>query len=228
MRRYKPGNSCCGLIGFDENIWVNVVSCFPGMSPIINLASDVSQLTRCKLVFGGNINSCSNAVRFSFGDWPAVATYVAGGGRLWINAEHSGDFISVGNPAHEIIKCLQDMANLNSFLSAIGSTLSYVGNDYIINIGCTVSDVGDANIADSISFSADRFGEVTGGTTVIISTNPRYTNDVSFVGSPRSIVVVEKVGNGFVFLCGDSNWPNCSGNCTFVQRLLNYADADII
>jgi hypothetical protein len=200
------------------------------MSPLVNLASDLSRIAECKIVFGGNENSCGNAMRFASGDWPALKTYIQNGGRLYLVGEHSGDFPA----AHESFKCLQDMTNLNNFLSSIGSTIAYVGGPYIMNndpglSDTTPADPGDANIAQGgITFMTNWFGHISGGTSVWKANTPYYQDDRSAVGSAKTIVAVEKIGSGFVFVAGDSNMFSLTNNCDFTKRLWQYDDSQII
>lgn len=207
----------CPTIGFDQSAWSVITACCNN-STIINIASDVSRLAECRIVFGGNLGTCGNAIRFSSGDWPAIKTYIEGGGRLFIAAEHNNG-------------CLGDAANLNSFLAAVGSSMSYAGGDYqqsfpSPNLTCSEMDAGSANIAQGLSprLRSNRFGEITGGTSVWVA-DSSYTTGVG-----KTIVAVEALGSGFLFLIGDSNHHYlCGSGChEFFRRLWEYDDADII
>src|SRR4029434_10805346 len=94
MQRFDPGCCCCPTIGFDESAWSFVTSCCSGMSPIINLASERSRLSECKVVFGGNNGTCGNAIRFSSGNWSTIKSYLENGGRMFIAGEHCGNHTS--------------------------------------------------------------------------------------------------------------------------------------
>lgn len=209
---------CCPVVGFDDVILWSRWFCCDGQTRLTNLLADVTQLTQCKVVFGGNYDSCGQAVRFAVGDWPTVKAYVVGGGRLWITAEW-------GNPTvmgHGLPLCFQDAAKttLNSFLSSMGSTITYVGGDYVTGV---FSDPGTANIAQGLSITSSLFGEITGGTSVWLS-------PAGAEGTGKAIVAVEKIGNGFLFVSGDSNLglDNSTNFCDFVKRLWTYEDAAII
>ena len=229
---------CCPTLGYDLFVWSTVLghspsACCSGTVSLSNLVFDITQISSCRVVFSGNSDTCFKAINFAAGDWPAVKTYVENGGRLYIVAEHSGDYVSPGNPPHETTGCLVDMAGLNSFMAAMGSTMRYAGGDYVLTTdttdGTTLADPGDANIAQGVTFNTNRFGEITGGTSVWKGTTVYYTDDRTVVGSEKVIVAVEKIGNGFIFLCGDSNMINLTPNyCDFIKRLWEYDDASII
>ena len=199
-------NCCCGTIGFDETAW-GVTSCFPSSAVIINLASDISRISECRLVFAGNKATCAQAVRFASGDWPAVKSYIEDGGRLWLQAEYQG--------------CMTDVANLASFLSALGSAITWLGGSHDSNCATDGSRdciAGAANIAQGVTFRMALTAELSGGTNVWQSP------------SGRNMVQVEQLGSGFLFVSGDSNLFDGCGydNCSFAQRLLNYADDQIL
>lgn len=205
----------CPTIGFDESSWSGVVACCSGMSPLINLAGDVSRLVECRVVFCGNNGSCGDAVRFTPGDWPVVRSYIEGGGRLWMQAEFTP----------EIGTCLQDEATLTAFLAAMGSSLEYGGGAHDNNCasdGTRDSIVGVAGIAadapQPTPFRMAATAEITGGVNVWKS--PNGTN----------MVQVEQLGSGFLFLTGDSNLSGGCGydNCAFFKRLWEFDDGDII
>ena len=75
MKQFNPGCGCgcCHDIGFDTSAWSPVVACCSGMSPVINIASDVSKLTGRKIVFAGyRPGLCGlDAINFASADWPA-------------------------------------------------------------------------------------------------------------------------------------------------------------
>jgi hypothetical protein len=202
------GNACCGVIGYDEGVWAVSESCFPNNDIVVNLKLDISNISQCSLVFAGNRNSCGNAVRFPSGQWPAIQTYLQNGGRMWMQAEFFG--------------CLADAANLASFLAAIGSSLSWGGtvdeSGTLCDSATNTCTPGAANIAQGTTLKIARASRIDGGTSVWIS------------DAGNVVVAVEQIGSGFFFLSGDSNITDgCAyNNCPFLQRLLNYADDDII
>lgn len=213
------GNLClegCGCkvkIGFDESTWSMIAGC-GDIDPITNLKLNISPISECKVVFCGNPgNTCGNAVRFLGGDWAAVKTYIENGGRVWMNAEYNG--------------CLADPTFLADFLAAIGSTISWVGGSF--DGSCAMDGTrdctpGTANIAQGLAspFRMAATGVLSGGTNVFLAP------------SGQQMVQVEQLGDGFFFLCGDSNVAGSGGvcdysdNCTFFRRLWEYADGDII
>lgn len=205
---HNPCCCPCPTIGFDEAAWPGLVGCCAGMAPIINLKTNVARLGECRVVFGGNDNSCSSAVRFSSGDWPAVKTYIEQGGRLWINAEY-------GSPCG---LCLADSNKLASFLTALGSSMSWLNSCDNPEAGACVDCVaGDANIASGATLKKATSANISGGTPVWKS------------ASENTVVAVEQLGDGFLFLSGDSNLQNvCTGFCDFFTRVWEYEGADII
>ncbi len=210
---------CCQAIGFDEAEWPGVMGCLPGKSSIINLKTNISRITECAVVFAGNNGTCANAVRFNSSDWPAIRQWIQGGGRLFIAGEHSGEKIGT-------FRCLSDMANYNAFLTAMGSTLFYIGLDYDDGFPlCSANyySPGLANIAQGIGFPGERFGAMAGGTTVWLG-----PAGGSLSGAGIACVVAEKIGSGFLFASGDSNHQFCPGYCDFYDRLLNQATANVL
>lgn len=204
-------DTCCCVtekIGYDSlSPWLIHGQCFEGYDAVTSLAANVSAISECKVVFSGNNNDCGNAVRFSAVDWPAVKAYIQGGGRLWLQAEFKG--------------CLQDPAKLADFLAALGSSMAWGdtlepnsgGNCNPLTNTCTP---GAANIAQGTVLRIAAASKIDGGTSVWVRDNP--------------IVAAEKLGNGFLFLTGDSNITSGCGynNCVFLQRLATYADGDIL
>lgn len=208
------GCDCVPTVGFDQSVWPGVSAC-GGITVLTNMSTtNIGSLAQCKIIFAGNPgDACGPAIRFISTDWPAVKTYIENGGRLWISAEYEG--------------CLNDPTNLASFLTAMGSSLSNLGGVY--DGSCTVDGSRDctpgvANIAQGLSspFRMAATGELSGGTNVFLSP------------SGQEMVQVEQLGDGFLFLCGDSNVVmgnhgcDYSGNCEFLRRLWEYADGDII
>src|SRR4051812_37623127 len=98
---------CCGKIGFDFEV-VAIEDCFNPEQIVNNLATiNASKIEDCQVIFGGNFDTCFNAIRFPEALWPVLFDWVRGGGRLYLGGEHSGDFISDDNPKHEHGKCLK-------------------------------------------------------------------------------------------------------------------------
>jgi hypothetical protein len=194
------------------------------MSPIINLASNISRLSECRVVFGGNNRQCGNAIRFASADWSEIRSYVQNGGRLFLNGEHSGNHPATGTA----FKCLQDKDNLNDFLSFLGSSIRYIGFDYNAtgpNCSATYYSPGDAAIAQGINFTGERFGELSGGTSLWIG--PAGTGGTGS-GAGKVAAAIEQIGDGFLVVCGDSDQGTCEGACNFLRRLWEYADDQIL
>lgn len=207
---------CCGgcdgkTYGFDEGKWQGVVDCYDGFTDnydyIENLKDDIDQIDNCCVVFMGNYNTCSNAIRFPEAQWAKIKEWVEAGGRLWINAEYGG--------------CLKDAGELSSFLEYLGVDLQWVGSAY--DCGCREDFMlpGEANIARYI-FDAQMgcTAEISGFSVVFYA--PVHTD--------IPVVCVDSLNEGFVFLCGDSNfWAGCDyDNCTILERLFTYKDIHIL
>lgn len=216
---FMPGCPCCGIkVGFDGlSNAMPVASCYPTATLLQNLRLDVTRLPECKVVFAGFETQCAcpagsdvaNGIRFSSGDWPAVADYIDNGGRLVLLL--NDDY------------CTLDEANVASFLTAMGSTMSYSGGQFSCAT-CTAMSAGSANIASGISTSYRGAGEInvgTGGTSMWL------------MSGGEVLAAVEQIGSGFLFLCGDYEGfaGFCFGGvfaCDFIERLIEYGDSDII
>jgi hypothetical protein len=211
---------CCRTIGFDSE--ASFLECFPDFSVFTNIKDDVAKLSGLKLVLAGyqTDGTCETqvSVRFNSTDYEAVKDWIESGGRLVVFSEFE--------------TCMQDSATLTTFLGALGSTMSWVGT--LVDGGChdlsaspprdRRCTAGDANIAQGLNgdIYMAAAGEISGGTSIFFSP------------SGTLIFAVEKLGNGFLFFCGDSSMQpdNCDGlhesNCEFFGRLYDYADGDII
>lgn len=201
---------CCGeAIGFDQAAWTIGHGCFPDRQLFGFLKDSPDQLTNCKVLFAGLDGVCGNAVKFAAGDWPKVHDYITSGGRMWLQSEYSG--------------CLGDAANLAAFLSAIGSTMTWGATVDTSGDACNATTgiclPGTANIAQGgVRITIARASKINGGTSVWISQ------------AGNVVVAVEKIGDGFLFLTGDSNITSGCGyaNCEFLKRLASYEDGQII
>lgn len=211
---------CCQTIGFDSAAYFS--ECFPGFSVVTNISQNVAKLSGLKLVFAGynTTNACETAVsvRFPINDYTAVKAWIELGGRLVLFSEFEN--------------CLQDSAELTTFLGVLGSTMSWVGG--VVDAQChdlsaspprdRRCTAGAANIAQGLNgdIYMAASAEISGGTSVFFSS------------SGKLIFAVEQLGNGFLFLCGDASMRpnNCGGlhesNCEFFGRLYDYADGDIL
>lgn len=207
---FIPGCQACNCvtIGFDNLANWAITSCYTGHTFQANLYANVSLISPLRLVFCRFTTSVFDNP-FNSADWSAVASWVSGGGRLFLGGDYSGSTM--------------DYTTANNFLSAIGSSMSVVsGNVPTANCASGVT-AGTANIAAGLSTfpGVTTYTSVSGGTDV-------------FLGPVASeiILAVEAVGNGFVFASGDwTPWIFNSGgcdSCEFSLRLLDYADGDII
>ena len=226
---------CCkAKIGYDGSTW-GLESLLPAgdsdPTAVENLSSDVSRLGECKIVFAGNYNICGQAVRFADAQWPALKAYVEGGGRLYMVAEHSGEY-PIGPPGTTSFICHTDLTRTRDFLSFMGSSLDLDGKLWS---DLAVMVAGAANIATGqgsvFNMRVGAFSAVSGGTSVFTSSGGGGgDND----GAGLTVVAVEQIGSGFIFLSGDSNtWSetlsiNPFGAKTWTRRLWEYADADVI
>jgi hypothetical protein len=200
---------CCPVIGFDLGFaWPSVMSCGTGMAAIINLAADVSRIGECRIVFCGFQSTFqSTAIHFAEADWPAVADYIAAGGRVWLNTENR--------------LALSDLTTVTNFLSALGSGMSVVLDT--LDGGCDTSAplvAGAAAIAAGVALYDGLTSRVSGGTSVW---KDRTTGT-------HPVVSAEQIGSGFLFVSGDSNnYFVCSGNhCEFTRRLWQYRNDQIL
>lgn len=218
--KFSGGSCCCReKIGFDEASWSWVTNTLSDAPVVTNLVASITEIDNCRLVFGGNNFTCGNAVRFPSGSWAKIKTWINSGGRLYIAAEHSGE-------KSGLLKCLQDMPNLNSFLTTIGSTIQYVGEDYngsTPSISATYYSSGAASIASGISFSGGRFGEISGGTTLWLG-----PDGAPISGLGKTAAAIQKLGSGFVIVIGDSDVGALPGYANFLDRWYNWATGDIL
>jgi hypothetical protein len=242
---------CCGRVGFDQTKWPGVVSCLgTDKTYIENLASDISRISDCDLVFCGNSSICGNAVRWPLITWEIVYNWLFQGGRMYMQAEHSGNYDPEGedkplppdfqSPRGMHFKCLQDMEQLNNFLLALNVNLTYAGGDYCTfpydpATGCAemTPNVGIANACQH-RFPSDRFGEIQGGDEVW-GGESIWTDDFGKANPEkrghRAVVCVYQVGDGFFFLSGDSDpWNFCPAIllCDFTEKLLTLPNNQVI
>jgi hypothetical protein len=125
---------------------------------------------------------------------------------------------------------MQDPTTVANFLSALGSSIVYgddtdtSGNSCDLNTGlCTP---GNANVAADLGagYHVALTATLSGGTSVWRT------------GNGNVAVAVEQIGAGFLFVSGDSNYTECDlgppiggySNCSFLKRLYDYGDEDII
>ena len=224
--RFSP-QCCCPIvgeyIGFDLDVW-SITSCYtPGQTVVANVAGDITLLRSCKLVFAGLEVECGSAINFAESDWPTVKSWIEAGGRLCLVVEHNA-----GTPP-----CLADESTVDAFLVAMGSSIVYEGSYSALSCGGQPLYPQPTPVANiSVGLSNVGFAQaakITGGTSMF-----------SEAGVPtwRPVMRVEALGDGFLFVSGDSNmfglcytydylsdpWHNCE----LIRRLYEYADEDII
>lgn len=218
---------CCNAIGFDEGSWSYVTTCFPDVPIRTQLITNIADINSCKLIFIGNNVTCGEAIRFTAGDSITLADWVKAGGRLFISGEHSGNHPASGTS----FKCLQDMSDLNDFLSnpfILGSTIQYTGFDYNASTpSCSAGyyTPGTAAIAAGLTFPGARFGEITGGTSLWLG--PAGTGGTGS-GAGKIAAAIERIGDGFVVVSGDSDHSCALGTCDFLTRYYEWDTANII
>lgn len=212
--RFDFCQKCCGgcdsnTIGFDETAWPGLVDCYTDVTVIENLKDDINKLQDCCVVFMGNNNQCSDSIRFPSNQWNDIKEWVEAGGRLWINAEYGGPF-----------PCLKDPETLAAFLGTLGVDLGWEDGQY--DCGCREDFMlpGEAGIAFFL------INQQMGCTAEISGFKTAFYSPVAQV----PMICVDQLGDGFVFLCGDSNiWGGCDyDNCNLANRILNRPDSQII
>jgi hypothetical protein len=172
---FFPGcRCCCPTLGFDRAA-SPVTQCWDCEIIIQNLASDVSRLGECKIVFAGLTGSCDNAIWFDMADWGAVKSYIEGGGRFVLSLDYT-------DPVPPL-NCLKDIATVNSFLAALGSTIQCLGGQYS---SFSNAIAGDANIAQGLTPAMSLTPELSGGRTVFLEPSGN-----------RPMYQVEKLGTVF-------------------------------
>ena len=215
----KTGNA----VGFDGRTW-SISTCLPGIEMVPNLISDISLIENCRLVFCGMRAGLSQyAINFSPEHYQFIRNWIHGGGRLWLCTEYQSYLeyhVEFGSQIHKV----------SNFLAGVGSTMTYGGGDYDGSFHNAVPGV--ANISQGLTFLMADTAKINGGTSVWRTTN-----------TPVTMVAVEQIGNGFLFLCGDGNVLGDMSNAdnstsgdqgdpvpstTFVNRLYSYANQDII
>jgi hypothetical protein len=225
-------SGCCARVGFDEQPWDYLASHFlaQGVEYITNIAGNVSAKldSSISMLFAGNHDFCGNAIRFPGSEWLEIKAWLEAGGKMVICSEHSGNAPDNGLP----LKCLQDMVQLNIFLSGMGTSLSYIGDD--CNGGFPDSGFyipGSAKVAQGVTdFGGARFGELAGGTTVFTgyAGGPDGPQVGWKNGLGRVAVVADPVGDGFIFLTGDSNLGLVANSGSFFRKVFDTPKEDML
>jgi len=217
-------DACCGKLGFDEFSWTWLDPSFKnqGIEYVPSIAGHVTELIdSVSMICAGNLGTCGDAIRFDTPEWPPLKTWIEGGGKLFIAAEHSGN-----SPAHGLIfRCLQDMTRLNDFLSFMGSSMLYVGDDCNNSFPATgIYIPGGAKVAIGVNdFSGSRFGILSGGTTVFTGYEGGLDNPLFGAHNGLGLVacVAEAIGNGFIFVIGDSNCNSIPTSHKFIRKIFD-------
>jgi len=179
------------------------------------LSTDIAALDQVHVIFAGNRSECGNAIRFAEADWPAVRAWIEAGGRFHLATEHSGNHPEVGGEYETGFKCLQDMARVNAFIAAMGGTMTYRGGDFVDN---SIATPGTALIATVNSYVNNRIGHLEPGSGKIV-----FTGNIS----GKTAMVAEKLGNGFLFVEGDSNSFGGTTPNNYYYKLWHDADDEI-
>lgn len=221
---FNPGCECCGCaVGFEFDVWGDVLDCLPnGTRTITNVRNDIDQLDQCCFLYAG-CRTCSQCINFFNADWPKIKEWIERGGRMYL----AGEYI------FETTHCMADRARFNSFLLALGSSMS-IGTTGC-NCGCYgVVQSGEAGIAQGIEISLACTNEILGGVSVAI-TKPEEDPGTSSEDCSEPIVgiAVEQLGEGLLMVAGDSNLfiqtPPCHyNNCGLVTRWHTWKTADIL
>jgi hypothetical protein len=206
---------CCTpaqKIGFDVFPWpAMTASCFPTTGTIIGLTTNIARISECRVVFAGLQDACGRAINFTPGQYAAIRNWITGGGRLYLSLEFEG--------------CLGDQPTAVSFLAAMGTAITYVGGAFDNSCetvpGTRAMLPGVANIAQGLpATKMAATAELAGGTNVFRSP------------SGVQMMQVEKLGSGFLFVCGDGNVAGQQfclyNNCAFFRRLMTYQNSEII
>jgi hypothetical protein len=121
-------------------------------------------------------------------DWPSIASYVQNGGRIWLSSIGTGFFPGGLVTSFD--------ASLPGLLSAIGSSMSITHDTIGGGLGSpwtNGSPISGHPLTDSVSLVRYNYSSrVIGGTPIV------------HAQTGETIVAVEKVGNGWVVLSGDS------------------------
>lgn len=222
---------CCCPVGFDAGAWPGIQSCICDR-PLEHLRNNIARIDDCRVVFCGPSNMCGGAMYFEPDQYAAIKTWVEKGGRLWCNGEYNSEELTG-------FDCLGDdaRAKINAFMTALGCSMQ-VGHR-ACNCTCTDSHGdpwlginGSAKIVTTPTALPGIYhacvGEVLGGTPLNL-TQPEPTGSAAcFTSYPW--IAMEKVGQGYVVLTGDSNiFDGCGfDNCEIAKRFVKNDPEDLI
>jgi hypothetical protein len=235
-------------------------SCCETTESIIFLKNGIGRIYDCRLVIAGMNAICNTkpdgsrgiSVNFSESDWPTIKDYIENGGRLFFHGAYE--------------TCLMDRDRANEFMSALGSSLR-ISNRFnpalpaaYLYDKCGPAEMfpGEAKISHDIDrMWAGTFNTVEGGdASVWVYPDSFMASQICIVGlfgqtstnpnpGPKagpvnpSVVRVQRIGKGYIFLCGcgmEETWalgiffPTIQiRNCQFFNRLtVDIEDADFI
>lgn len=220
MKRHAPGCQCCRgmFVGCSHSSPPFVpASCFgEDVEYVTNIRLNVSLIWQCRLVYA----NCISGVPFAAGDYAEIADYVAEGGRFWVQTEWESPSPGFGFPPTRPV-------GVDDFVAALGGSMSWVGgghDEFCESVAgeSRLCQAGDAAIGQNVEVKMAMSAEIAGGTSVLLTPTD---------GLP--MVAVEAVGEGFIFMSGDSNIWNGAGscgydNCDFFWRLVNWTNAEIL
>jgi hypothetical protein len=215
MKNNGPGNCCCcPTVGFEENEIVAFKTCCDSSQPITNLyqmspSQLAESLRRCGMVYCGPSAQCGTGLSFPQSLWPTIRTWVEGGGRLFV--------------AGEYVPCIGQAAldNINSFVASLGSSMSLGSKQCDSGCNSWQTQIEDVPLMEGITnvFHAAT-NEVMGGTPLART----------FQCGHVPFLAIERIGQGWVMLAGDSNLTEGCGynNCPLWNAFINNGDDEIL
>lgn len=140
------------------------------------------------LMAGCGVDVCGSCIHFNPVDWAAIGDWIAAGGRLWLNGEWNG--------------CETDPITMNSFLAAIGSTVTNQQENIDPGPSCT-----------------DKYPQTPGPAALAVGNNYYIYASTGFAGGGATLVFeetghgagtgftmfIEQIGDGYLLTSGDSN-----------------------
>jgi len=207
---FSPYNGATPLL----ELWL---PCLPVYLAVNNLNVNISRLGECDIVFIDPI--FYNEFVYD-ANMAAVVDWLNAGGKIFIYAEaipfvYSRPFVPFGSPPP-----LRNSAQEFDYqLAAYGSSMRFGGGNYTDYFAAS----GSAAIAQGLSgtrgIEFTESGAVTGGTSV-------------FIAAGAVCLSAERVGNGIVFACGDSNFGKGNSKalkiCKFIDRLVTWTPDEMI
>jgi hypothetical protein len=196
-----------------------------GYETILDLehTPNFNRIVDCRVIFAGLDTACGAVFGITtFANlYPQIKEFLNKGGRLWIQLEW-------GHPDHPF-SCFID-TGIGDFLSAMGTTMNWLGGDYQPVTGDWSPMVpGTAKISQGLPSNQqnNRFAEISPGLgKVVWKAGSLYP-----IGVGKCVVAGEKIGNGFIFMTGDSDlWDGSfvDGEKELVRRLIESDDSDLL